>query len=108
LLAFFNTLHKEEIISDNPTRIIKSLRVDEDTFIPLTNREIERLSNALDVREYAQFRDLVGMYLILDTGIRISEIFNLEMQNLDFKSWSIILNRSKTKNRKPRIFPLSN
>lgn len=106
--AFFNTLHQEEIINDNPTRLIKPLKVDEDTFIPLTDSEIERLLNAPDIREYAQFRDMVGMYLMLDTGIRNSEMFDLEFEDVDFKSRAIILPGSKTKNRKPRIMPLSN
>lgn len=106
--ALFNTLHKEEVIDKNPTASIKLLKVDEDTFEPLTLDEIDRLLKAPDVREYAQFRDLVCMYLILDTGIRNSEMFDLKMKHVDFKSRAIVLNGSITKNRKPRILPLSN
>lgn len=108
LRAFFNTLHKEKIVNENPTALIKLLKVDEDTFVPLTDDELERLLKAPDVREYAQFRDLVGIYLILDTGIRSSEMFNMKIEHVDFKSRCITLPGSITKNRKPRILPLSN
>lgn len=108
LKSFFTTLHKEEIINRNPTTGIKLMKVDEDTFEPLTADEIDRLLKAPDIREYAQFRDLVSMYLILDCGIRCGEMFDLETKDVDFKSRAIILPGSKTKNRKPRILPLSN
>lgn len=108
LRAFFNTLHSEEITDKNPMAGIKTLRVDEDTFDPLTSSEIDRLLKAPNVKEYAQFRDLVCMYLILDTGIRNSEMFDTKMEYVDFKSRAIMLPGSVTKNRKPRILPLSN
>ncbi|MDY0409949.1 tyrosine-type recombinase/integrase [Virgibacillus soli] len=108
LKAFFNTLHTEEIIDKNPAQAIKLMRVDEDTFEPLTDEEVNRLLSVPDIRLYAQFRDLVSMFLILDTGIRSSEMFALEMEDVNFKSRAIYLPGSKTKNRKPRILPLSN
>lgn len=108
LKAFFTALHKEEVIDKNPAAAIKQLKVDEDTFEPLTEDEIDRLLKVPDVREYAQFRDLVSMFLMLDTGIRCGEMFDLEMKDVDFKSRCIVLPGGKTKNRKPRILPLSN
>lgn len=108
LRAFFNTLHSEEITDKNPMAGVKLLKVDEDTFTPLTNDEIDRLLKAPNVKEYAQFRDLVCMYLILDTGIRGSEMFDVKMEYVDFKSRAVVLPGSVTKNRKPRILPLSN
>ena len=108
LKAFFNVLFQEEIIDKNPMRSIKFMRADEDTFKPLTDDEIKRLLNTPDVKYFAQFRDLVSIYLILDTGIRSSEMFSLEMGDIDFKSRAIYLPASKTKNRKPRVLPLSN
>lgn len=108
LRAFFNALYREEIVNKNPVEGISLMRVDEDTFEPLTDEEIERLLGSPNTREYAQFRDLVIMYLMLDTGMRISEICNLELQDIDFKTRAIILPAHKNKNRKPRIMPLSN
>ncbi|GAE93808.1 phage-related integrase/recombinase [Gracilibacillus boraciitolerans JCM 21714] len=108
LKSFFNVLHKEEIIKRNPIIGIKLLKVEEDAFKPLTDEEIKRLLNTPNIEYYAQFRDLVAMYLILDTGIRSSELFDMKISNVDFKSRCIILPGAITKNRKPRVLPLSN
>lgn len=108
LKTFFNTLFKEDIVNKNPVRNIKLMKVDEDTFEPFTDDEIERILSIPDSGQYAQFRDLVMMYLMLDTGIRIREVCELEVNEIDFKTRSIILPSSKNKNRKPRLLPLSN
>lgn len=108
LKAFFNALFNEEIINKNPVRNIKLMKVDEDNFEPLTDDEINKILSIPDVRQYAQFRDLVMMYLMLDTGMRISEVCELEIDEIDFKTRDILLPASKNKNRKPRLLPLSN
>lgn len=76
---------------------IKLMRVEKDSFVPFSGEEITRLLNAPKVEEYAQFKDLCVLYLILDTGISSSEIFSLETTDIDFKSCSIILPASKNK-----------
>lgn len=106
--AFYNVLHKEKFINHNPMALIKMLKTDEDTFKPLTEDEINRLLSVPNIEEYAQFRDLVSMTLILDTGIRVSEMFDLKIEHVDFKSRAIYLPGEISKNRKSRILPLSN
>lgn len=106
--AFFNVLHAEKFINDNPMALIKQLKTDEDTFKPLTEDEINRLLDVPDIKEYAQFRDLVSIYLILDTGIRCSEMFDMKISHVDFKTRAIYLPAEITKGRKARILPLSN
>src|SRR5699024_11784049 len=59
--AFFNVLHAEKVIDRNPMAMIKRLKTDEDTFVPLSDNEIERLLNVPDTDEYAQLRDLVSI-----------------------------------------------
>ncbi|WP_281659460.1 tyrosine-type recombinase/integrase [Halobacillus sp. Cin3] len=108
LKSFFNALFEEEIINKNPVKNIKLMRVDEDSFDPLTDDEMDLLLSIPDINQYAQFRDLVMMYLMLDTGMRISEVCDLEVSEVDFKTRAIILPAIKNKNRKPRILPLSN
>ncbi|WP_366249982.1 site-specific integrase [Terribacillus aidingensis] len=84
------------------------MKVDEDGLEPLTDEEVNKLISVPDERYYAQFRDLVMMYLMLDTGMRINEVCELENHDIDFKTRAIILPAAKNKNRKPRILPLSN
>jgi integrase/recombinase XerD len=108
LKAFFNALYKEKVINMNPVENIQLMRVDDDNIEPLTDDEIERIISVPNCSEYAQFRDYVIMFLMLDTGMRISEVCDLETKEIDFKTKSIILPASKNKNRKPRILPISN
>ncbi|QXE01729.1 tyrosine-type recombinase/integrase [Terribacillus sp. DMT04] len=108
LKTFFNALYKEEVINNNPTRNIQLMKVDEDGLTPLTDEEVNKLISVPDEQYYAQFRDLVMMYLMLDTGMRINEVCELENRDIDFKTRAIILPATKNKNRKPRILPLSN
>jgi len=106
--AFFNAMFREDIIDANPMNSVKLMKVDEDTFDPLSDEEIERLLAVPDTKEYAQWRDLTAIYLILDTGMRVAEVCGLEMSEIDFKSRTITLPSSKNKNRRPRVLPLSN
>lgn len=108
LKAFFNALYKEEILNKNPAINIHLMKVDEDSIDPLTDEELEKIINIPNEKYYAQFRDLVMMYLMLDTGMRINEVCSLEINEIDFKTRAIILPAIKNKNRKPRILPLSN
>lgn len=97
LKAFFNALFTEEIININPVRNIKLMKVDEDNFQPLTDGEINKLLSIPDKGQYAQFRDLVMMYLMLDTGMRISEVCELEIAEIDFKTRDIIYQQVRIK-----------
>lgn len=108
LRTFFNLLHREEIVDKNPADNVKQMRADHDTYEPMTDAEVDRLLSVMDVKEYAQFRDLVMTYLILDTGMRVNEVCHLEGADIDFKDKTIYLPASKNKNRKPRVIPLSN
>lgn len=106
--AFFNALFEEDIINENPVRNIKLMKVDEDIIEPLTDEELKKLLVLPDDKYYAQFRDKVAMYVMLDTGIRVNELCELEVKDIDFKTRSIIIPATKSKNRKPRILPLTN
>lgn len=106
--VFFNTLKHENVIDENPMQTIKLVKTDSDTMEPLTDKEIQRLLNVPNKAEFAQFRDYVAMCLLLDTGMRVSEVFSLEVSEVDFKSRTIYLPASKSKNRKPRVIPISN
>ena len=108
LKAFFNTLFAEEKVEANPAERLDLMLVDEDTYEPLDDVEIEALLDAPDEEYYPQFRDKVAMLLMLDTGIRIGEVFALEVEDVDVKGRVINLPASKAKNRKARIIPISN
>ncbi|WP_169713802.1 tyrosine-type recombinase/integrase [Paludifilum halophilum] len=105
--AVYNALRKDDIIAKDPARSVRLLRTDEKPVDNLTEDELAALLNAPDCRLYSQFRDKVAMFVALDTGLRVRELFSLELDDLDLASHSITLPAKKSKSRKTRILPLS-
>lgn len=107
LRAFFNYLEKEELIEFNPMDNIKLLRQDIDLTDCFTDEEVKELLRQPNQRDYVGFRDFVAMNLLLDSGLRIGELVNLRVSDIDFKTRFITINGDKSKNRKPRLVPIS-
>lgn len=108
LKAFFNALYRESVIDKDPAKHIKLMKTDEKEIQVLTEAEMYRLLAQPDKRLFAQFRDLVMMYVLLDTGIRIKEAVNLKTKDIDFKTRAIFVPAEISKNRRVRILPLAN
>lgn len=108
LKNFYNFLFKEDIVKTTPTENVNFLRADETQFEPLTEEEMKRLFDVLDIKQFPQFRDYCIMNLLYDTGMRINEAINLTTKEIDFKVRRILLPASRSKTRKPRVIPLSN
>lgn len=74
---------------------IKKLKEERNTFQALTNDEMNKLvyylnSNAL------KFQNKVLIYLLIDTGARISEILAIQKSNINFTNQTIFLEKTKT------------
>ena len=118
LSKMFNLGIDNELISKNPLQKIQKLREDNHKIRYLTLEEEKRLFAEIE-REYVVLdRDtrknkVVKPYLYLkpiiitalQTGMRKSEILNLQWQNIDFKQGFIEL--LKTKSGKSRKIPIS-
>lgn len=104
LKVFFNFLTREEILSNNPADKLDKIRVDEPSLFILNTNQIKRLLKQPNQKQFAGFRDYVIMSVMLDTGIRLSELLSLRVKN--FVGNYFILEH--TKNRKRRILPVGN
>lgn len=108
LKTFYNFLVKEEISLINPPEQVKYIKEDDRKFQPLSEKEMQRLLNIPDNKQYPQFRDKCLMFLLYDTGLRINEAINLSVDDIDLAARRILLPANKAKGRKARIVPLSN
>lgn len=104
--SFFNYLAENEILEVNPAALIKSPSIPQIQPEYLSEQECVCLLEAiarkgrLQVRE----RDMAMVVLMLHTGIRVSELTNLRLVNVDFNRGQIKITR---KGNKEQHLPLN-
>ena len=102
--SLFGFLVMDQFIESNPTVNVGSPRIGRSLPDPLTIDEIERLLKvpaALDTPEAR--RDLAMLDLLYATGMRVSELTALDLEDLDFSDGSV---RCLGKGGKERIVPI--
>lgn len=107
LKAVFNQLEREQLIEVNPMRSVKLIRQDIDLTNCLTDEEVKAILQQPNRRDYVGFRDYVAIILMLDSGLRITEMLRLRAENIDFQTRFITVSGEDSKNRRPRIVPIS-
>ncbi len=82
--AFWSWLLEEDYIQENPIARLKLPRVPHKVITTFTPEQIQALIHSLDRRTPTGFRNYSIILLLLDTGIRLSELTNLEFEDIDF------------------------
>ncbi len=104
LKSFFKFLIKRGYIIENPTSNVNSLKTD--TKIPIFFREkdINNLFDNLQVEDsFEGSRDFLIIELLYGTGIRVSELINLQVNNVNLLKKEI---KVLGKRNKERIIPI--
>lgn len=103
--TFFNYLFEEEIIDSNPVKKFKMPKRLGKVIEPLTVDEVSLIDEHLKSNKTSGIRNLCIVHLLLDEGMRTSEVYKLKVSDLNFrKNYIVIRNAKGTKNR---ILPLS-
>lgn len=102
LKSFYNYLKIIDLLSYNPVSEIDRPKLEANVPTYLTLEEVSSLLNIKVENEY-NARDKAILELLYSSGIRISELTNIELSNLDFDECLI---RIMGKGRKERIIPL--
>ncbi len=100
---FYEFLSLEDLIQNNPCETIKMPKISKTLPPYLTEKEIDKL---LDIKLETPFdyRNKAMLELLYATGIRVSELINLKLNNLDLQNDLI---RVVGKGSKERISPIS-
>lgn len=94
LRSFYNFLFKNNLIDKNPMKNIKLLRDRQKNIETLDNKEIELLIKTIRQQQtFVAFRDEVILLVFLDTGIRLSELVGIEVE--DVAGNKIIIRKTK-------------
>lgn len=108
LSTFFNWAVKQDILNKNPltTQGIKKKR-DDGNIKPATIEDVKVFLTGFDKTIYNGLRDYIITLVMLDTGIRTSEITRLKNSDFDIEAKQITISKFISKTRKKRIVYLS-
>jgi integrase/recombinase XerD len=107
LRAFLRHWYLEEWIDVPIHERFKPIKPQEDTLASFTHEEVRALINSIDTSTFKGFRDLVIIYVLLDTMVRCSELIKIQRENVDLKAGFIQLEPHEKKTKRARIVPLS-
>lgn len=101
LRCFFKFLEQEDVIKDNPTDYIDSPKLKKSLPTVLTREEVEMILN-IDLNNKYDYRNKAMLELMYATGIRISELVNIEMNDINLPNSCV---KVHGKGNKERIVP---
>jgi integrase/recombinase XerC len=105
--SFFRWLHREEVVEANPARAVRSPKLERHLPGWLSRGDMERVLQLAENRAaeggFRGARDLAIVETFYSTGMRLSELQGLDMQDLDLLGDQA---RVRGKGRKERIVPL--
>jgi integrase/recombinase XerD len=102
--AFFNFLQRERYIKQNPMNEIKLLKDRKKVVETFTNKQLETLFKQPNLRSFVGVRDYTFMMLLLETGIRVSELEGVCVQDILWNESRIHIRKTKT--YRERLVPI--
>ncbi len=101
LRSFYKFLLRESLVVQNPTVLIKALKtpkrlptiVEKDKMVKLLDR-IDMLKST-----FAEKRDFIVLELLFGTGIRLSELLQIKIVDIDFYNKNILILGKRNKER---------
>ena len=100
--AYYTYLLNEEYVSINIMKKIKLLKEDKTIIKTFTDKEVAKMIDAYDFKNYLNARNKLIIAMFVDTGIRCSELINLETNWINETNLSVF-----GKGAKWRYVPIS-
>ena len=94
--AFFNYLERDGYILANPITHLKVIKVKREKIDYLSVEQIRKLLVSFDLRKKSEIRNLLIVMMLLDTGVRITELCNIKITDINFAEKSIYVYATKT------------
>ena len=103
LRRFYQYLSREKFIKSNPTINIDSPKIGRPLPKTMTEEEVEKLLHAPDISLASGFRDRTMLEVLYATGLRVSELVGLSLDQVNLRQGVI---RVIGKGNKERLVPL--
>jgi integrase/recombinase XerD len=104
--TFFNFCLQKKYISENPFEGIQQLKKRHEVGATFSKQQLKRLLNGPDITSFVGLRDLAVMLTFAHTGIRLTELTSLRLQDISFDGKGAV-NIQYAKNRYARRIPLT-
>lgn len=109
LSCLFNWAIEHDYLRKNPiTSLGLKKKRDDGNIKPASLEDVKTLLNSFDKSTYTGYRNYVITMVMLDTGIRTSELIRLRNSDFDFTAKQITISKAISKTRKHRTAYLSN
>ena len=100
--SFYKYLNIEKIIDNNPSDLLYLPKVRKKLPNTLSEEEVDKLLD-INLTDCFSYRNKAMLEVLYATGLRVSELVNLKMENIDFESDII---RTFGKGNKERVIPI--
>lgn len=102
LRSFYQYLYKTKVVSEDPTTNLESPKIQRKPPKVLSTEQVELLLSQPKCVDLKGYRDKAMLELVYATGIRVTELISLDVEDIDLEASSI-----KCNNRgKERIIPI--
>lgn len=99
----FQYLHREKVRSDDPTALLVSPKLPQRLPKDLSEQQIDALLDAPDPNDAVELRDKAMLELLYATGLRVTELVSLTMENMSLRQGVV---RITGKGDKERLVPM--
>jgi integrase/recombinase XerC len=103
LKSFYKFLLKTAVIDENPMAKHKALKTEKNVHAVFSEKEINKAIETIDFSDFEGVRDRAIIELFYTTGIRRSELINVQLVDIDFYKETV---KVTGKRNKERIIPL--
>ena len=105
LKVFFNFLYNEEYMEQEIMKRFKLVKEEKKVIIPLTADEVETIDSLYNPKCLLGLRNLCIIHLMLDAGLRVSEVVRLRIKDVYFDKNLLFIRASK--GNKERLITLA-
>lgn len=103
--SYYKFLQREQLVTNNPMRLIQALKVPKKLPVVVEKDKLTNLLESLESTQesFEELRDFMILELLFGTGIRLSELLQIKILDIDFYNKKI---RILGKRNKERFVPI--
>lgn len=91
LRSYFKYLIKEELMNENPMKLISNPKITQKLPKYLNYNELEDILTIPDKNTFLGLRNTLIIELLYSTGVRVSELVNIKIEDIDFINKKILI-----------------